>query len=149
MFLKSLINQGLDLSTKKNVSILLLLQQTLLLLNLINRKWQYQIKNKGKKRYWMRKNLSREGGKNFVYNACQRFTVFWQRIFLQELQNGHKDIRGFTFLDNCSYSNVFYTEITCNPCGGTLCYFTVFNLSEHLWTTASTWGSWCGLTSGW
>ena len=40
----------------------------------------------------MRKNLSREGGKKFVYNTCQRPTFFWQRKFIQELQNGHKDL---------------------------------------------------------
>ena len=45
--------EGLDLSTKKIISVLLL-QQKILLLNLI--KWrQYQIKNKHKERYWMRK----------------------------------------------------------------------------------------------
>ena len=48
----------------------------------------------------MRKNLSRMGGKKIAYDACKRSTVFWQRIFLQELQNGHKDVQGFTFLDN-------------------------------------------------
>ena len=30
----------------------------------------------------MTKNLSREGGKKFVYDVCQRSTAFWQRIFL-------------------------------------------------------------------
>ena len=40
----------------------------------------------------MRKNLSREGGKKFVYNTCQRPTFFWQRKFIQELQNGHNHL---------------------------------------------------------
>ena len=43
--------EGLDLSTKKIIRILLL-QQQILLLNLIKRR-QYQIKNKCKNRYWM------------------------------------------------------------------------------------------------
>ena len=52
----------------------------------------------------MRNNLSREGGKKL-------FPVFWQRIFLQELQNGHKGIRGFTLLDNYNYSSLLYEDI--------------------------------------
>ena len=43
------------------------------------------------------------GRKKFVYDACQRSTASWQRIFLYELQNGHKDVWGFTFLDCSNY----------------------------------------------
>ena len=56
----------------------------------------------------MVKNILREGGKKFPCDACQRSTVVWQRIFLQKLQNGHKDVRGFSFLDNRNYSKVFF-----------------------------------------
>ena len=44
-----------------------------------------------------------ERGKKFVYDACQKSTVFWPRIFLQELQSGYKDVGRFTFLGNCDY----------------------------------------------
>ena len=48
------------------------------------------------------------GRKKFVYYACQRSTASWQRIFLYELQNGHKDIWGFTFLDCSNDQKVFF-----------------------------------------
>ena len=40
----------------------------------------------------MRKNLSREGGKKYIYDVCQRSTAFWQRIFLK---NFRMDTRTF------------------------------------------------------
>ena len=101
----------------------------------------------------MRKNLSREGRKKFVYDACQRSTVFWERIFPQELQ---MDTR--TFEDLLSWitatiqksflgrSNAIAAEGICV----TLLY--LFSLLEHLWRTASTscwWGICSGLPSGW
>ena len=86
---------------------------------------QYQIKTKGKKRYWLNEKKSfKRGRKKIISDTCQRSTVFWQIIFLQELQNGHRDVRRFIFLGNCNYSKVFFTGIKCNPCGGTLCYVT-------------------------
>ena len=30
----------------------------------------------------MRKDLSRDGGKKFVYDACRESAAFWQIIFL-------------------------------------------------------------------
>ena len=50
----------------------------------------------------MRKNLSREGGKKFVYDNCQRPTFFWQKIS----SRASEWTQGFTFLDNCNYSKV-------------------------------------------
>ena len=42
----------------------------------------------------------------------------------KELQSGHKDVRGFTFLGSSNYSKVFFTKINCYRCWETLCYFT-------------------------
>ena len=58
------------------------------------------------------KNLSREGGKKFVYNACQRSTVIWQRIF---------SLRTSEWTWGCS--KAFFIEINCYLCGEivTLC----------------------------
>ena len=61
--------EGLNLSTKKIISILLLEQQNLLL-NLIKR-GQYQIIKQTEEEVLDEENLSREGGK-----------ILWQIIFL-------------------------------------------------------------------
>ena len=52
-----------------------------------------------------------------------------------------KNVRAFTFLGSASYSKDFIMEISCYPCGGTLCYFTIFNdwrLSNNNWCKLQT-----------
>ena len=79
----------------------------------------------------MRKNLSIEGRKKFFCDACQRSTVLLTENIssrTSEWTQGRSRI----------YSKDFFIEIKCNPYEGTLCYFIIFSLLEHLWTTVPT-----------
>ena len=82
--------EGLDLSTKKIISILLL-QQQILLLNLIKRR-QYQIKKKRKKRYWMRKIFQEREEKSLFTTLVKDLQLFDREYFFK---NFRMDTRTF------------------------------------------------------
>ena len=76
--------EGLDLSTKKIISILLL-QQQILLLNLI--KWrQYQIKKKRKKRYWMWKIFQEREEKSLFTTLVKHLQLFDREYFFKNFR---------------------------------------------------------------
>ena len=70
--------EGLDLSTKKIISILLL-QQQILLLNLIQRR-QYQTKKKRKKRYCMRKIFQEREEKSLFATLVKDLQLLTENI---------------------------------------------------------------------
>ena len=82
--------EGLNLSTKKIISILLL-QQQILLLNLIKRR-QYQIKKKRKKRYWMRKIFQEREEKSLFTTLVKDLQLFDREYFFK---NFRMNIRTF------------------------------------------------------
>ena len=82
--------EGLDLSNKKIISILLL-QKQVLLLNLIKRR-QYQIKKKRKKRYWMRKIFQEREKKSLFTTLVKDLQLFDREYFFK---NFRMDTRTF------------------------------------------------------
>ena len=122
--------EGLDLSTKKIISILLL-QQQILLLNLIKRR-QYQIKKKRKKRYWMRKIFQEREEKSLFTTLVKDLQLFGREYFFK---NFRMDTR--TFEDLLSWiAPIIQKSSLRYPCGETLCYFTIFSdwrLSNNNW----------------
>ena len=76
--------EGLDLSTKKIISILLL-QQRILLLNLIKRR-QYQIIKKRKKRYWMRKIFQEREEKSLFTTLVKDLQPFDREYFFKNFR---------------------------------------------------------------
>ena len=79
-----------DLSTKKIISILLL-QQQILLLNLIKRR-TYQIKNKRKKRYWMKEIFQEREEKSLFTTLVKDLHLFDSEYFFK---NFRMDTRKF------------------------------------------------------
>ena len=76
--------EGLDLSTKKIISILLL-QQQIVLLNLIKRR-QYRVKNKRKKRYWIRKIFQEREEKSLFTTLVKDLQLFDREYFLKNFR---------------------------------------------------------------
>ena len=88
--------EGLDLSTKKIISILLL-QQQIVLLNLIKRR-QYRVKNKRKKRYWIRKIFQEREEKSLFTTLVKDLQLFDREYFFK---NFRMDTRTFEDLLSC------------------------------------------------
>ena len=76
--------EGLDLSTKKIISILLL-QQQIVLLNLIKRR-QYRVKNKRKKRYWIRKIFQEREEKSLFTTLVKDLQLFDREYFFKNFR---------------------------------------------------------------
>ena len=82
-----------------------------------------------------KKSFKRGKRKNCLRCLPKIYSFLTENISLKTSESTQRQSR-FTFLGSSNYAKVVFTEIKCNPCEETLCYFAILSdwkLSNNIW----------------